>query len=259
MVDAFAGFTAQELEVLSLVLRQAKETVISVCVDQDPAKDNGMGLFSPVKKTVRQLRRIAKDYHIPLAPSIRLPHGKRFQNEELKLLEQVIYRQERLESGEVPGHIVLYNASDIYEEADFVARRIQKLVQEEGYRYREITVIARETESYRGVLDAALESYEIPYFMDQPEPLEEKPPDNTGSQRLGMCSERLSVRRAFPFAKDRIDGASDGGNRCAGKLRAFVESQRQAVAGAVYHASQGIFSGNDGRGSKKAGRAKPAA
>ena len=30
MVDAFAGFTAQELEVLSLVLRQAKETVISV-------------------------------------------------------------------------------------------------------------------------------------------------------------------------------------------------------------------------------------
>lgn len=68
MVDAFAGFTAQELEVLSLVLRQAKETVISVCVDQDPAKDNGMGLFSPVKKTVRQLRRIAKDYHIPLAP-----------------------------------------------------------------------------------------------------------------------------------------------------------------------------------------------
>ena len=80
--------------------------MISVCVDQDPAKDNGMGLFSPVKKTVRQLRRIAKDYHIPLAPSIRLPHGKRFQNEELKLLEQVIYRQERLESGEVPGHIV---------------------------------------------------------------------------------------------------------------------------------------------------------
>lgn len=175
MVDAFAGFTAQELEVLSLVLRQAKETVISVCVDQDPAKDNGMGLFSPVKKTVRQLRRIAKDYHIPLASPIRLPHGKRFQNEELKLLEQVIYRQERLESGEVPGHIVLYNASDIYEEADFVARRIQKLVQEEGYRYREITVIARETESYRGVLDAALESYGIPYFMDQPEPLEEKP------------------------------------------------------------------------------------
>ena len=50
MVDAFSGFTAQELEVLSLVLRQAKETVISVCVDQDPAKDNGMGLFSPVKK-----------------------------------------------------------------------------------------------------------------------------------------------------------------------------------------------------------------
>ena len=45
---------------------------------------------------------------------------------------------------------------------------------------------------------------------------------------------------AFPFAKDRIDGASDGGNRCAGKITRFVESQRQAVAGAVYHASQGI-------------------
>ena len=261
MVDAFAGFTAQGAGgSCPWFCAKAKETVISVCVDQDPAKDNGMGLFSPVKKTVRQLRRIAKDYHIPLAPSIRLPHGKRFQNEELKLLEQVIYRQERLESGEVPGHIVLYNASDIYEEADFVARRIQKLVQEEGYRYREITVIARETESYRGVRGCRpRKAMKIPYFMDQPEPLEEKPLITLVLSAFGMCSERLSVRRAFPFAKDRIDGASDGGNRCAGKLRAFVESQRQAVAGAVYHASQGIFSGNDGRGSKKAGRAKPAA
>ena len=259
MVDAFAGFTAQELEVLSLVLRQAKETVISVCVDQDPAKDNGMGLFSPVKKTVRQLKQIAKDYHIPLAPPIRLPHGKRFQNEELKLLEQVIYRRERLESGEVPGHIVLYNASDIYEEADFVARRIQKLVQEEGVPLpgdhgdrQGNGVLPGRSGCRPGKLWDSL-------FYGSAGAFGGKTPDDTGSQRLGMCSERLSVRRAFPFVKDRIDGASDGGNRRAGKLHAFVESQRQAVAGAVYHASQGIFSGNDGRGSKKAGRAKPAA
>lgn len=175
MVDAFAGFTVQELGVLALILRQAKESVISICVDQDPAKDNGMGLFSPVKKTVRQLKQIAEDYHLPLAPPIRLTHGRRFQNEDLKLLEQAVYRRERLEAEEPPAHIVLYNAADLYEEADFTARRIQKLVQERGYRYREITVIARETDSYRGILDAALESYGIPYFMDQPEALDEKP------------------------------------------------------------------------------------
>ena len=193
-----------------------------------------------------------------MAPPIRLPHGKRFQNEELKLLEQVIYRQERLESGEVPGHIVLYNASDIYEEADFVARRIQKLVREEGYRYREITVIARETESYRGVLDAALESYGIPYFMDQPEPLEEKPLMTLVLSALECVQSGYRSDELFRLLKTGLTSFRRR-NRCAGKLRAFVESQRQAVAGAVYHASQGIFSGNDGRGSKKAGRAKPAA
>ena len=86
----------------------------------------------------------------------------------------MIYHRE-LASGEVPGHIVLYNASDIYEEADFVSAPDSKLVQEEGYRHREITVIARETESTGAFWLSALESYGFPYFMDQPEPLEENP------------------------------------------------------------------------------------
>lgn len=175
MVDAFAGFTMQELEVLTLILRQAKETVVAVCVDQDPEKDNGMGLFSPVKKTVRQLKSVARENGIPLKEPIRLTKAPRFANQELKLLEQALYRQETIEDPDQPEHIALYHAGDLYDEADFVARRIQKLIREKGYRYREITVIARETEIYRGVLDAALDSYGIPYFMDRPETLDEKP------------------------------------------------------------------------------------
>ena len=44
---------------------------------------------------------------------------------------------------------------------------ILRLLQREGYRYREIAIVTGDLERYRPLLAAALEREQIPYFMDQ--------------------------------------------------------------------------------------------
>ena len=47
-----------------------------------------------------------------------------------------------------------------------MAEEIRRLVREEGYRYREIAVIASDLNAYADPLEKACERYEIPVFMD---------------------------------------------------------------------------------------------
>lgn len=46
--------------------------------------------------------------------------------------------------------VVLYEAATPYEEADYVARTIRRLVIQDGYRYQDFEVIARSTERLSG-------------------------------------------------------------------------------------------------------------
>ena len=62
----------------------------------------------------------------------------------------------------------------MYDECDFVARTIRALV-EDGYRYRDIAVIARSVDKYAGILDTCLDKYGIRYFMDEPQDIDAQP------------------------------------------------------------------------------------
>ncbi|MCI1964830.1 MAG: PD-(D/E)XK nuclease family protein [Oscillospiraceae bacterium] len=176
MVDSFQSFTVQEYDVLALILRQAEEVRVALCADRLDDPDCGAGLFSVTRKTAKILARIAKQNGVPVAAPTLLESGLRFQSEDLKALESGIYR---------PAHrnpfqgrcraVSVYEAKNSYDESAFVAATIRRLVINQGYRYRDFAVIARHPESYRGILDDALENWEIPYFMDRPEEIDAEP------------------------------------------------------------------------------------
>ena len=58
--------------------------------------------------------------------------------------------------------ISLHEVHTPQEEAQYVAEEIRRLVREEGYRYREIAVIASDLNTYADSLEKACERYEIP-------------------------------------------------------------------------------------------------
>ena len=64
VADSFKGFTAQEFDVLESILRQADDLFVTLCTDRIDDPENGMGLFSLVRKTATRLIRIAKENNI---------------------------------------------------------------------------------------------------------------------------------------------------------------------------------------------------
>lgn len=175
VLDAFKGFTAQEFHILEKVLRQAKDSYITLCTDQLRPQEDPVGLFAPVQRTAGIFLRMARRQGIEIAHPVHLEPGRRFKNPELSTLEALIFREGAAAAPFPCRHVEIISAGNRYDEADYAARMIRRLVRKENYRYREIAVIMRRESDYSGVIDSALEKYDIPYFMDLPQNVESKP------------------------------------------------------------------------------------
>ncbi len=171
-VDSFEGFTVQELKVLGQVMRRAETVAVSLCTD---GQGDGAGLFALVDRTRSRLTRLAGEMGVPVAPPVMLTKAPRFQNENLKLVEAQLFSGERaLTSGDWEG-VALYQARDVFQEAEYVAATIRRLVEEKGWRYRDISIICRSPQQYYGSLDVALEKRGVPCFMSQPMRVDAEP------------------------------------------------------------------------------------
>ena len=174
-LDSFKGFTNQELDLLELMLIQGKEIHVSLCMDSLDDPEHGMGLFSQVHKTANQIKRLARENHIPVGAPVYLEPGKRFAGKAMAHLEQQLFRTGKSSFFGSVDEVMLFAAASPYEEAAFVAATIRKLVMEQGYRYQDFAVITRSLEEYRNDLDMALTQYQIPFFMDNPKKIDADP------------------------------------------------------------------------------------
>ena len=175
-VDSFTSFTAQEYRVLQEILRQASEVTVSLCTDD---LSSTLPHFETTVKTARRLRHLASQLDIPVRHhALRVKANCKPRN--LQILERDLWRfdltrsmRALLSEGE-DDVITLLTCSNLYEEAEAAALNILDCVQK-GARFGDIAVVVRDTEVYRGVLDAAFERYGIPYFLSERTDLSAKP------------------------------------------------------------------------------------
>lgn len=172
-IDSFSGFTSQQLKVVRLLLSQSTNTFVSLTLD--PLSDGKEDVFATSNETYKLLKNIAKKDFIDIKSPVKLTDIKRFSNDNLKALESSIFRKDYVQSNEIPDNIILYSANDTYEECEFVAQQIKRLVIENEYLYSDISVISHDTAPYNGIINVIFEKYGIPYFMDRHEDIEVKP------------------------------------------------------------------------------------
>ncbi len=172
-VDSYYGFTAQEYEVLSKLLVQSKDMYVALTTDSLDCSNGD--LFFVSERTKKRLTRIAKTNDVKIVPHITLTENTRFVSEDIKCVEQNLFRLSKEQCDFHDDGLVVYEAGNIYDEADFVARNIRKLIVEEGYEFSDIAIITRHSDKYVGILDNALEKYDISYFMDKPQDIDTKP------------------------------------------------------------------------------------
>lgn len=171
--DGFSGFTMQQLKVVRSLIRDCTATYFTLTLD--PLTDGSEEVFATSQQTYKILKEYAKHDGVDIKAPIKLTDLHRFKNNELTLLEQNIFRT-HLEPLEIsPENICVYNAVDMYDECEYVARKIKGLVIEKGYLYSDISVICHDIDPYKGILSEILEKYEIPYFSDEHADIDVKP------------------------------------------------------------------------------------
>lgn len=184
-VDSFSGFSAQELRILECIISQADDFYISICCERS-GLNNDSSLFAEPNGTYRKLLRICQKAGKKCNIVYDIKPGVRFLSDPLKVLEEGLfagYRSAKEEdsAGYMPepakndGSVGLYEASDIYDEISAAAENIFRLVNDEGYHYSDIEIIAGDLSSYKSVITAEFPKYSIPYFLSDPQPLEAKP------------------------------------------------------------------------------------
>lgn len=169
-IDSFSGFNSVQLKIIRLLILQSADTYISLTLD--PLSNGNEDVFATSQKTCKKIKRFEG---IQIKPPIKLTENHRFANSELTALESGIFRSDYSTFDNNPSAITAYEACDPYDECEFVARSIKKLIVENGYLYSDITVICRDLSLYQGTINTIFEKYNIPYFMDAHNDLEVKP------------------------------------------------------------------------------------
>lgn len=170
-VDSFTSFTAAELTVLSHICAQAESVTFALCCDGVTGESLH---FAEVYRTAAALRKMAARTDIPVKV-IRLTETHRAADPRLASLgEQLWHMESAAPLGDMEDTVELYTCASPYVEAEAAASRISALVQG-GMCYRDIVVILRDPERWRGILDAELERAGIPYFLSRRTDITVKP------------------------------------------------------------------------------------
>lgn len=209
-VDGYYTFTGQEYAVLAQILRQARAVYCSATYD-------GREIFEGNEACAQRLIKLAGGHRV-------IPVGeyKRSEREELRFLEKHLWSEETPVYPEEPRGVRLVQAENIFSEAEAVASEILRLVRA-GYRYREITVLARGVESYAGVLDAILRQNQIPFFFAEKDELLSRPLVSFVCAALELVTTDFSLYAVRRYLKSGYAGNCLSAEECDQLLR-YAES-----------------------------------
>ena len=172
VLDEFTGFTPVQVELLRKLMPICSEIWVSLTID---AKENffhskGMQeLFDMPKKTIRTLMDLAQQTGCEVLEPVVITGGekKRFKDAPaLYFMEQNLFRTSYQRQFGQTDEIQIISLKNPKEELTWAARKINDLVQNHGYRYKDIAVVSGNVETYENYVEQVCAKYDIPYFLD---------------------------------------------------------------------------------------------
>lgn len=173
-VDSFVGFTQQELSVLEHLIARAASVTVALCTDT-LSQTNRFGTFSAVCRTATQLRDAAYKHHVAVSAPRILTKNHRTASPALQALEAGCCSADFIPFTEPTEDVCITPCADRTEECRYVARQIRRLLRESGGFSRDFTVVARDSNDYRDLLQAALQREGLSCIMDMREPVLTQP------------------------------------------------------------------------------------
>ena len=168
-LDGFLGFTPQELAVIDAMLAAGVQLAAAITCDMAYPE-----IFVTGCKTVKTLTRMAKR-HNKTAQQIDLGASKIVRPAGLAAVEAESLLPVRTPHEDAHG-VHLYAAASPFDECEHAAAYIRRKVRDEGARYRDFVVAARDIEPYSAFLAMAMARYDVPVFLAEKPDLLSRPP-----------------------------------------------------------------------------------
>ncbi|MBO4915741.1 MAG: PD-(D/E)XK nuclease family protein [Oscillospiraceae bacterium] len=154
-LDGYSYFTGRERSILRIMLRRARSVTVTLLGDQSNRE-----LFCESLRVREELISDAKATGVTCETEY-LRTG--IINNELDHIEHHFFG-ERVQWTRTGGNVRIFRSTDAYTEAERTAAEILRLVREEGYRYRDISVTSRELTAYETVVETVFARYGIPLY-----------------------------------------------------------------------------------------------
>lgn len=171
-IDEFTTFTPQQIEIIRILSKKSRVINITLCMNElgNGQSEEVTDIFNPIKSTESVLLNMMKQDNIDYLEPIDLNQNNenRFkENEELAHLERYFFEYPyKAYKSHVKG-LKLYKANNSYDEVEHISKEILRLVRDEGYRYKDISVVCRNIDSYEKITSVIFNEYNIPYFLDK--------------------------------------------------------------------------------------------
>lgn len=179
-IDEFSGFSPQQFTVIEKLIKKAYRVNITLNMDYHESSSivEDTKVFSTVKYIENKLVDLARDYGINIEEPIIFGHSPSIKfksSKELAYLEENYVRYPFVSYKDKTSDIKLFKAVNIYSEIENVAAQIVRLIRDEGVRYKDIAVVARDLNSYEKLIKAIFNEYDIPLFIDDKKDITSNP------------------------------------------------------------------------------------
>ena len=203
LLDGFTGFTPIQIQVIRELLTSCEKVSVTVTMDVRESflyKEKSHQLFYMSHKMIRSLCDLTKDILEPIwiAPGSKSRHARA---EALAFLEQNLFRYQKKTFSGKQDSIRIFCAGDPVREMEETARRILRLVREEGCRYGEIAVITGDLETYGSLARQAFEDAGIPFFVDEKHSILMNPFVEYIRAALEMAAQGFSYESVFRYLR----------------------------------------------------------
>lgn len=206
-LDGFTDFTPQQGLVLSALMEQANSVTVALTCDHLLEDEDGLGIFSPARKTAAYLKRLAKDAGQTVQVET-VARTKGDKSPALTYLEANLFA-DHAAPWEGERGVICAAPDDPRKEVEWVCAEILRLVRMEGCRFREIAVTARTLEGYEALIDDTFPRFGIPVFLARTQDILEKPVLALITSALAAVSGGYRYEDLFRYLKTGLAGVED--------------------------------------------------
>lgn len=194
--DGFTGFTPVQMKFLRELLKVSAQVNVAITTDETPfvregkicqsstntkkgslgqadehswhGVEDGRELFHFSDKTLHALAEICRETGTKVDTPVWLFHEKtpRFANEELAFLERHLFRFKKKCFDKDVYHLHMTACRNPDEEAEYILHQIEKMIRQEGYRYRDFAILTGKVEEYASSFRRKADILKIPLFED---------------------------------------------------------------------------------------------